>query len=134
MLLMGGNSPVAVRRAARLGLGMMTQGGDPSLDAIYSEACREAGKEPGLFINPPGGSVMSAFVAPDLDAAWAEMGQYLLHDAQMYAAWMGDSAAVTKSVARSVDDLREKFRQSVGAELSNPGQGAPVYKWYDGVG
>jgi alkanesulfonate monooxygenase SsuD/methylene tetrahydromethanopterin reductase-like flavin-dependent oxidoreductase (luciferase family) len=108
MLMMGGNSPVAVRRAARLGMGMMTQGGDPKLEQIYREACQEAGNEPGMFINPPAGSVMSAFVAHDPDRAWAEMGPYMLHDAQMYAAWMGESGAVSKSVAGSVEELRKE--------------------------
>ena len=106
MLLMGGNSPAAVRRAARLGMGMITQGGDPALGPLYSDACREAGTAPGLFINPPGGSVMSGFVARDPDRAWSEIGPYLLHDAQMYAAWLGGAGSVTKSVAGSVDELR----------------------------
>jgi alkanesulfonate monooxygenase SsuD/methylene tetrahydromethanopterin reductase-like flavin-dependent oxidoreductase (luciferase family) len=106
MLLLGGNSKVAVRRAARLGLGMVTQGGDPSLAETYAAACRDAGTTPGLFINPPSGSVTSAFVAHDVEAAWAEIGPHLLHDAQTYAAWMGDAGAVSKSVARTVDALR----------------------------
>ena len=49
---------------------------------------------------------MSGFVARDPDRAWAEMGPYLLHDAQMYASWMGAAAAVSKSVAQTVDELR----------------------------
>jgi len=105
-LLMGGNSPAAVRRAGRLGMGMMTQGGDPALQAVYEAACREAGNEPGMFINPPGGSVMSGFVAEDVDRAWREIGPYLLHDARMYAAWMGDAGAASKSTAQTVEALR----------------------------
>ena len=106
VLLIGGNSEAAVRRAGRLGLGMVTQGGNPALDAVYQEACREAGHAPGLFINPPAGSVASAFVARDPDRAWAEMGPYLLHDARLYAEWLGDAGAATKSVASSVAELR----------------------------
>lgn len=106
VLLMGGNSAAAVRRAGRLGMGMVTQGGNPALEAVYHQACREAGHEPGMFINPPGGSVLSAFVARDPDRAWAEMGPYLLHDARLYAEWLGDAGSATKSVASSVDELR----------------------------
>jgi alkanesulfonate monooxygenase SsuD/methylene tetrahydromethanopterin reductase-like flavin-dependent oxidoreductase (luciferase family) len=106
MLLLGGNSPAAVRRAARLGMGMVTQGGDPTLEAIYREACREAGREPSLFVNPPSGSVASAFVARDPDRAWALMGPHLLHDARTYAAWMGGAGSISKSVAASVEELR----------------------------
>ena len=105
-LLVGGNSAAAARRAARLGLGMLTQGGDPSLERVYLEACRAAGNQPGLFINPPAGTVMSAFVAHDPDRAWRELGPYLLHDARMYAEWLGDAGSASKSVAGSVDQLR----------------------------
>ena len=109
MLLMGGSSKAAIRRAARLGMGMITQGGDPSLQQLYEEACREAGTTPGLFVNPPvGNSVVSAFVARDPDQAWAEMGPFLLHDAQMYAGWLGAAATSSKSVARNVGELRSE--------------------------
>ncbi len=107
LLLMGGSSDIAVRRAARLGMGMITQGGDARLQQLYEDSCREAGTTPGLFVNPPvEGAVMSGFVADDPDAAWAEMGPFLLHDAQMYAAWLGQTSTSTKSVAGSVEALR----------------------------
>ena len=32
------------------------------------------------------------------------------------------------------DDLKVRFRDTVGAELSPPGLGPPVYQWYNGVG
>ena len=109
LLLMGGNSSAAVRRAARFGLGMLTQGGDPSLEALYQEECRKAGTSPGLFINPPPGSATSAFVADDPDRAWSEIGPYLLHDANMYAAWLGsEGQAASKSDASTVAALRSE--------------------------
>ncbi len=105
-LMMGGNSPAAVRRAARLGMGMLTQGGDVSLEAIYRSACEEAGTQPGPFLNPPAGTVTSAFVFEDPDRAWREIGPNLLYDAQMYAQWLGESLSTSKSVASTVDELR----------------------------
>jgi alkanesulfonate monooxygenase SsuD/methylene tetrahydromethanopterin reductase-like flavin-dependent oxidoreductase (luciferase family) len=108
VLMMGGGSEAAVRRAARLGMGMMTQGGDPSLEQIYRAACAKYGTKPQLFINPTGDVPMSCFVAEDVERAWRELGPYLLHDAQTYAAWMGESFAVTKSVAADVDALRRE--------------------------
>ncbi len=108
MLMLGGGSEPAVRRAARLGLGMITQGGDPNLETVYREACAEHGTTPQLFVNPIGNVPMSCFVADDPDQAWRELGPYLLHDAQMYAAWMGDGTAITKSVAADVDALRRE--------------------------
>jgi alkanesulfonate monooxygenase SsuD/methylene tetrahydromethanopterin reductase-like flavin-dependent oxidoreductase (luciferase family) len=108
VLFMGGNSPAAVRRAARLGMGMLTQGGDASLEKLYRDTCAEYGTTPQLFLNPTGDAPMSSFVAEDPDRAWRELGPYLLHDAQMYAAWMGESTAITKSVASSVEALRRE--------------------------
>ena len=106
LLLMGGNSEAAVRRAARLGMGMITQGGEAGLEAVYREACRASGREPGPFLNPPAGTVTSAFVAEDPDRAWQQLGPHLLHDARMYAQWLGGSVSTSKSVAESADALR----------------------------
>ena len=107
-LLMGGNSPAAIRRAARFDMGMIAQGLNPDLETLYKQECEKLGKTPGMCINPPAGMVTSAFVAEDLDRAWALMGEHLLHDAKAYAAWMVDSTSVTKSIATSVDELREQ--------------------------
>ena len=106
LLLMGGNSPVAARRAARFGMGLLTQGGDPKIAEIYAEECERLGREPGICINPPSGTVTSAFVARDPDAAWAKWGPHLLHDARMYAAWMTGAKSVTRSAAADVASLR----------------------------
>jgi alkanesulfonate monooxygenase SsuD/methylene tetrahydromethanopterin reductase-like flavin-dependent oxidoreductase (luciferase family) len=109
VLFMGGNSRVAARRAARFGMGLLAQGGDPTVEPAYLEACAEYGRTPGACIVPPEGSVMSAFVARDPDAAWRSLGPHLLHDARAYAAWMGDdNAASTKSTAQDVEALRRE--------------------------
>jgi alkanesulfonate monooxygenase SsuD/methylene tetrahydromethanopterin reductase-like flavin-dependent oxidoreductase (luciferase family) len=106
-LMMGGNSHPAAKRAARFGMGLLAEGGDPSLSEVYHEACKQAGNPPGLCIVPPAGAVTTAFVAEDLDRAWNEIGPHMLHDAQAYAAWFGDShTTATKSVANSVEALR----------------------------
>jgi len=105
-LFMGGHSEVAVRRAARFGLGVLTEGGTPLQD-LYVEECRKHGNEPGLFIDTPTGSVTSAFVAEDPDAAWERYGPHLLHDARTYAAWMGAGhGSASKSTAGDVAALR----------------------------
>lgn len=107
VLAMGGNSRIAVRRAARFGMGMITQGGDASLEAVYREACAEFGTEPQPFVNPvDADAAHSVFVAEDPDRAWAELGPYLLHDARMYASWMREGTAITRSVAADVAALR----------------------------
>lgn len=105
-LLMGGHSPIAVRRAARFGLGVVTEGGT-GLQELYAEECRKHGREPGMFLDPPTGGANSAFVAEDPDAAWERYGPHLLHDAREYAAWMGEGhSSVSKSTATDVASLR----------------------------
>ncbi len=107
LLLLGGNSPAAVRRAARFGLGMVTQGGDASLENLYRDECARNRTKPGFFINPAANTVASAFVAEDLDTAWQRLGPHLLHDARMYASWMQAGADyVTRSAAQTVEELR----------------------------
>jgi len=108
LLLMGGGSPRVVERAARFGMGMIAQGGEPGLEQLYRDACKRCGTQPGLFVNPASDMPTSAFVADDVDRAWSELGPYLLHDAQMYAGWMGDANAASGSAAASVDELREE--------------------------
>lgn len=107
-LFMGGHSKAAIRRAARFGMGVLTEGAT-GLEGFYREECAKAGTQPGLFFDSPPGSVSSAFVAEDPDTAWKEYGPYLLHDAKMYAQWMGsDHPASTKSTAADVDALRRE--------------------------
>jgi alkanesulfonate monooxygenase SsuD/methylene tetrahydromethanopterin reductase-like flavin-dependent oxidoreductase (luciferase family) len=106
LLLLGGGSPAAVRRAARFGLGMLMQGGGPSLAELYRSECQRNGRAPGLFIDPPADTVTSAFVAEDPDAAWERIGPHLLHDARMYAEWLRAGGSVSKSQAQSVAELR----------------------------
>ncbi len=106
-LFMGGSSPAAIRRAARFGMGMLGQGGPPELEQLYLDACKEYGTTPGMFVNPPPDAPTSVFVAEDPDRAWAEIGPYLLHDANMYAEWMGaGSDRASGSGALTVDALR----------------------------
>jgi alkanesulfonate monooxygenase SsuD/methylene tetrahydromethanopterin reductase-like flavin-dependent oxidoreductase (luciferase family) len=105
-LLLGGHSRAAVRRAARFELGMVTQGGDASLADFYRAECTRLGRAPGAFIHPPEGTVTSAFLAEDVDRAWAQLGPHLLHDAQMYSGWLGESGSVSRSRAASVAELR----------------------------
>jgi alkanesulfonate monooxygenase SsuD/methylene tetrahydromethanopterin reductase-like flavin-dependent oxidoreductase (luciferase family) len=106
LLLIGGSSAAAVKRAARFGLGMLTQGGDASLEQLYRDECARNGTQPGLFFDPPPGTVTSAFVAEDRDVAWRRLGPHLLHDARMYASWLEGSDSVSRSDAQTVDELR----------------------------
>lgn len=107
-LLMGGNSPVTARRAARFGMSYISQGGgDPELATIYQQECERLGTPPGMCFVPPAGTVTSAFVADDPDRAWSLLGPYMQHDARMYASWLGDdNPSITKSKTTTAEGLR----------------------------
>lgn len=106
-LAYGGGSPAAARRAARFGLDLLAEADDPGLEEVYRTEAERVGRAPGTCLIPSAGSPNSLFVAEDPDAAWAEYGRHLLHDAQAYGAWMADGhTAVTRSTATTVDELR----------------------------
>ncbi len=106
VVMLGGSSATAARRAARCGLGLYAQSSEFDLESIYRDECAAQGREPGFCMVPPPGIVTTAFVAEDVDEAWATLGSHLLHDARMYSDWLsGGSAAVTTG-AHTVDELR----------------------------
>jgi alkanesulfonate monooxygenase SsuD/methylene tetrahydromethanopterin reductase-like flavin-dependent oxidoreductase (luciferase family) len=106
MLMYGGGTPAAARRAARFGMMLLPQHSDPTLAEAYDEAAVAAGNPPGMCMSPPAGSPTTLFVADDPDAAWAEIGPHLLHDAMAYGEWLGDNASLSGSSATTVDELR----------------------------
>jgi alkanesulfonate monooxygenase SsuD/methylene tetrahydromethanopterin reductase-like flavin-dependent oxidoreductase (luciferase family) len=107
-LMWGGASLAAARRAGRNGLGLLANGGGPGMKEAYESAAREHEHEPGPVFVPDRDTPTAVFVADDVDRAWDEIGDHLLHDAQMYAAWNPDndiSAGI--SYAKDVSELRE---------------------------
>jgi alkanesulfonate monooxygenase SsuD/methylene tetrahydromethanopterin reductase-like flavin-dependent oxidoreductase (luciferase family) len=107
MLLWGGGSLAAARRAGRYGLGFLAQTNLPGMQEEYEASCRKHGHQPGVTLLPPRDTASACFVAEDVDAAWNELGPYLLHDAQMYSDWNpGNDTSAHISLARTVDELR----------------------------
>ncbi|MCX5228939.1 LLM class flavin-dependent oxidoreductase [Streptomyces sp. NPDC006553] len=105
MLLVGGSSRAAARRAARLGLPFFPSAHLPELEAYYRERCAEYGTE--------GWTMMPAEVTPllhlseDPDRSWAEYGEHFLHEARTYASWQSkDIRSAVRSAATTVADLR----------------------------
>jgi len=106
MLSYGGGTVAAARRAGRLGMMFLPQHSEPALAEAYDEAAVAAGNPPGLCMAPGEGSPTSVFVADDPDAAWAEIGEHLLHDARAYGEWLGATTAASGSQATTVAQLR----------------------------
>ncbi|MHC9295680.1 LLM class flavin-dependent oxidoreductase [Mycobacterium sp. LTG2003] len=107
-LLVAGGSRAAARRAARHGLGLISQTSAPGLKEFYESECRANGHEPGLAQFPVAGSPTAVFVAANVDRAWDELGAYLLHDAITAASYRhGDDTVASISRADTVAALRQ---------------------------
>jgi alkanesulfonate monooxygenase SsuD/methylene tetrahydromethanopterin reductase-like flavin-dependent oxidoreductase (luciferase family) len=111
MLMWGGGTVAAARRAGRYGLGMLGNANVPGMQEAYEEACREHGNQPGPVYLPDRDTPTACFVADDVDKAWAELGPHLLHDAQSYARWNPDNeTSAGFSHVDTVEDLRALSR------------------------
>ena len=107
----GGGSIAAAKRAGRYGIGLFAQKDDPALREAYEASCREHGHDVGLCILPPLDAASTVFVSDDLDAAWAELGPYLMHDVLSYATWNeGNTDTSSLSFVKTAEDLRAENR------------------------
>ncbi len=105
LIFIGGSSPTAAKRAARHGMSFFPALGDPQLQEIYLEECARVGNPPGMVLLPTGPGFVH--VAEDPDKAWAEVGEYILYEAMVYASWQlpGQTSHVHDH-AQSVEELR----------------------------
>ncbi|MGW5133014.1 LLM class flavin-dependent oxidoreductase [Streptomyces sp. NPDC004135] len=105
LLLVGGSSRAAARRAARLGLPFFPSAHLPELEAYYKERLAEYGTEGWVMM--PAAETALLHVAEDPDRAWARYGRHFLHEARTYASWQsGTVRSAVKSTATSVAELR----------------------------
>jgi alkanesulfonate monooxygenase SsuD/methylene tetrahydromethanopterin reductase-like flavin-dependent oxidoreductase (luciferase family) len=103
----GGGSPPAARRAGKYGLMFMAQTDDPKLGEIYEQACRDNGHEVGFYMLPSQTAPTTTFVAEDVDAAWQELGSYIMHDVLTYAKWNeGRDDVSSISFVKTAEELR----------------------------
>ncbi len=83
-IYIGGFAPNAIKRAARMGDGLM--GGGPAQVKIYHDELRALGKDPSK------GAVISGnpwlYVSNDPDKTWHEIAPYVMHAIDCYADWM----------------------------------------------
>ncbi|MFE0704572.1 LLM class flavin-dependent oxidoreductase [Streptomyces sp. NPDC058872] len=107
LLLVGGSSRAAARRAARLGLPFFPSAHLPELDAYYRERCTEYGTEGWTMM--PAERTPLLHLSEDPDRTWAEHGEHFLHEARTYASWQSeDIRSAVRSTAGSVTELREE--------------------------
>lgn len=106
LVFIGGSSPAAAKRAARLGLPLQLPGVKPEIESLYYEECERLGTE-GFCISPD--NVVMAHIALDPDRVWAECGEHFMLEAMTYKTWQppGQTSAVC-STASTVDELRSE--------------------------
>ncbi|WP_406274258.1 LLM class flavin-dependent oxidoreductase [Streptomyces sp. NBC_00191] len=105
LLLVGGSSKAAARRAARLGLPFFPSAHLPELQAYYQDRLAEYGTEGSTMM--PAEKTPLLHLSDDPDRTWAEYGKHFLHEARMYASWQSkDIRSAVKSAATTVDELR----------------------------
>jgi alkanesulfonate monooxygenase SsuD/methylene tetrahydromethanopterin reductase-like flavin-dependent oxidoreductase (luciferase family) len=113
MILIGGGVPAAARRAARLRLPMMPMNTDPRLTVAYQEESERIGFSGGFVMVPSGPTFVH--VTNDPERTWAQIGDYLLYEAQTYASYQTPCQHSTPMVdASTVDELKASPQIVVG--------------------
>ena len=108
----GGGSPIAARRAARLHLPFFPAIDDPELVSAYRDACAAEGFGQGFVMLPDYPS--TTHLAADVEAGWAEVGEYMLYDALAYGKWHHPHRrAYAESFASNLEELREEGKYRV---------------------
>lgn len=108
VIMWGGGSKAAARRAGRNGLGFVAQVDAPGIKEAYEEACASAGHLVGACMIPPPDMPNIVFVHPNPDQGWEEIGPYLMKDANSYADWNNEAGmtAASLSQAKTIDAMK----------------------------
>jgi alkanesulfonate monooxygenase SsuD/methylene tetrahydromethanopterin reductase-like flavin-dependent oxidoreductase (luciferase family) len=135
MLLMGGTSEGAARRAAQIADGFLPS--EPGCWEHYRDECVRIGKpDPGPC--PVEDFAGQLVLAEDVEKAWEELGPYFLYDTQAYGGWEAEATAsgrpATFHAMSSVDEVRESGQYRIvtpdawADELATAGEaGMPVF-------
>ncbi|GGS11027.1 hypothetical protein GCM10010252_57880 [Streptomyces aureoverticillatus] len=108
LLLVGGSSKAAARRAARFGLPFFPSAHLPELETYYNEKRAEYGTEGWTMM--PAAETPLLHLSEDPDRTWAEHGEHFLHEARTYASWQGPPDGAIRSAVRSAATTVEELR------------------------
>jgi alkanesulfonate monooxygenase SsuD/methylene tetrahydromethanopterin reductase-like flavin-dependent oxidoreductase (luciferase family) len=84
-VFVGGSTPMAARRAARLRCGFFPAIADPKLTEVYEAECARLGFRGGFVRLPTNRGFVHVSENPERD--WPRIAPYALYDAQSYASW-----------------------------------------------
>ncbi len=110
-IYVGGSVRTTAERAARYGLPLSLPTHLPDIADYYTKLCKAAGHKP-VVVMPAADSRGMVYLHEDPDRAWAELGQYILWEAQTYAKWSeGRSHSYMHlTEAETLDDVRRSGR------------------------
>lgn len=107
LLMMGGSTPVAARRAARLGMGLIPSHHDPAIEEAYADEHRRLGTMP-FFVARPG-TINFLHVTDDPERDWARIGPLALHDATLFRSWQpGTYRTAVESHLDTVEAMKDE--------------------------
>jgi len=111
-VLIGGSTPIAAKRAARLHAGFFPAIGDQHLADTYKAECARLGFRGGFVMLPGGPGFVHVSNDPERD--WARIAPHALYDAQTYAAWQTpDQRSSVHVDAQTAADVRKSGVYSV---------------------
>jgi alkanesulfonate monooxygenase SsuD/methylene tetrahydromethanopterin reductase-like flavin-dependent oxidoreductase (luciferase family) len=106
MVLVGGSTPAAARRGARLRCGFFPAIGDPHLEEVYKAECARLGFQGGFAMLPSGPGFVHVSENPERD--WARIAPHAVYDAQTYASWQTPGQRSAMHVeGQTADDVRK---------------------------
>jgi alkanesulfonate monooxygenase SsuD/methylene tetrahydromethanopterin reductase-like flavin-dependent oxidoreductase (luciferase family) len=102
----GGFSPPAVRRAARLGNGYIAIGAVRPLVDLYRAELTALGKDPDQHEVAAGHAWL--LVSRDPERRFREAAEHFRYQLNLYASWFSEAGMTVAGTASSDDDLRER--------------------------
>jgi alkanesulfonate monooxygenase SsuD/methylene tetrahydromethanopterin reductase-like flavin-dependent oxidoreductase (luciferase family) len=140
-IYVGGGVRATAERAARHGLALSLPAHLPEIADYYAELCRAEGRRP-VVVMPAADSRGMVYLHEDPDKAWAELGGYLLWEAQTYAKWSDgrSHSYLHLTEARTLEDVRASGRyrfmtpdELIGDLGTNPGEPVVLHPLVGGM-
>jgi alkanesulfonate monooxygenase SsuD/methylene tetrahydromethanopterin reductase-like flavin-dependent oxidoreductase (luciferase family) len=112
MILIGGSTEKAAKRAAKLRAGFFPAIGDPRLADLYSAECERLGFRGGFVSMPNGPGFVHVSENPERD--WQRIAPHVLYDAQTYASWQtADQRSQMHVEGNTLDDVKKSGAYTV---------------------